>query len=40
MTNPVLTSHLKFVPAWVSEEMLSTSERIGGERAGLWVSGN
>ena len=27
-------------PAWASEEMLSANEQIGGERAGLWVSGN
>ena len=28
------------VPAWVSEEMLSASERIGDRRAVLWMSKN
>jgi len=28
------------VPAWVSEEILSASERIGDDRAVLWLSEN
>jgi hypothetical protein len=27
-------------PAWVTEEILSVSERVGGGRAALWMSEN
>jgi hypothetical protein len=27
-------------PAWVSEEILSASEKIGDQRAVLWISEN
>jgi len=31
---------VKVAPAWVSEEILSASERIGDRQAALWMSEN
>jgi len=35
-----LRAIVKVAPAWVSEEILSASERIGDKRAVLWTSKN
>jgi len=31
---------VKLAPTWVSEEILSASERIGDDRAALWTNKN
>ena len=33
-----LRAIVKVAPAWVSEEILSASEKIGDKRAVLWIS--
>jgi hypothetical protein len=35
-----LRAIVKVAPAWVSDEILSASERIGDQRAVLWMSEN
>jgi hypothetical protein len=35
-----LRAIVEAVPAWVTEEILSASERIGDDRAALWISKN
>ncbi len=35
-----LRAIVEAAPAWVSEEILSASERIGDDRAALWMSEN
>ena len=35
-----LRAIVEAAPAWVSEEILSASERIGDDRAALWLSEN